>query len=60
MFVSMTRAIKELHLFHARTRSGAIVHKNIYEKGHSPNMRLLRNTSQNVLKTGPDYAGQIA
>jgi len=30
MFVSMTRAVEELHLFHARKRSGAKVFRQIY------------------------------
>jgi DNA helicase-2/ATP-dependent DNA helicase PcrA len=34
-FVSMTRAVNELHLFHARTRSGAVVHRPIF-KGTGP------------------------
>lgn len=37
MFVSMTRAKHELHLFHARTRSGAVTFRNIYNKGRTPN-----------------------
>jgi superfamily I DNA/RNA helicase len=36
LFVSMTRAINELHLFHARKRSGAVVHRNIYNKDGGP------------------------
>lgn len=32
-FVGMTRAINELHLFHARKRSGAIVHRSVYREG---------------------------
>ncbi len=39
MFVSMTRAIEELHLFHARKRSGAIVFKQIYKKGKLPDIQ---------------------
>jgi len=39
LFVSMTRAINELHLFHARKRSGAVVHRNIYKKGKPPDIR---------------------
>jgi superfamily I DNA/RNA helicase len=35
LFVSMTRAVDQLHLFHARKRSGAVVHRNIY-KGSGP------------------------
>ncbi|MBW2028403.1 MAG: ATP-dependent helicase [Deltaproteobacteria bacterium] len=41
-FVSMTRAINELHLFHARKRSGAVVHRSIYRKGKPPDMRRSR------------------
>ena len=33
MFVSMTRAIEELHLFHARKRPGDIMFRSIYRKG---------------------------
>jgi superfamily I DNA/RNA helicase len=33
MFVSMTRAIEELHLFHARKRSGHIMFRSIYRGG---------------------------
>lgn len=36
MFVSMTRAIEELHLFHARKRSGAIMFGSAYTKGKQP------------------------
>jgi len=36
MFVSMTRAIEELHLFHARKRSGAIMFGSPYTKGKQP------------------------
>lgn len=38
MFVSMTRAIKEIHLFYARKRSAAIVQKKIYQKGKPPDI----------------------
>jgi len=38
MFVSMTRAKKELHIFHARKRSGSIMFKKIYEKGKAPDI----------------------
>jgi superfamily I DNA/RNA helicase len=41
-FVSMTRAINELHLFHARKRSGAIVHRSIYRNGQPPDIRRSR------------------
>ncbi|MFZ1981935.1 MAG: 3'-5' exonuclease [Smithella sp.] len=36
LFVSMTRAINELHLFHARKRAGNIVFRSIYKKGGEP------------------------
>jgi len=36
LFVSMTRAINELHLFHARKRAGNIVFRNIYKKRGEP------------------------
>lgn len=36
LFVSMTRAINELHLFHARKRAGNVVFRNIYRKGGEP------------------------
>ncbi|OHB62094.1 MAG: hypothetical protein A2167_00700 [Planctomycetes bacterium RBG_13_46_10] len=36
LFVSMTRAINELHLFHARKRAGNVVLKNIYKKEGKP------------------------
>lgn len=35
MYVSMTRAIRELHLFHARTRSGAVSFQSIHGSGAS-------------------------
>jgi len=37
LFVSMTRAVASLHLFHARTRSGAISFQNIHtgKGGHT-------------------------
>jgi len=41
MFVSMTRAIEELHLFHARKRSGDIMFRSIYRNG-SPNIQKSR------------------
>jgi DNA helicase-2/ATP-dependent DNA helicase PcrA len=41
-FVSMTRAINELHLFHARKRSGAVVYRNLYKKGELPNVKCSR------------------
>jgi DNA helicase-2/ATP-dependent DNA helicase PcrA len=33
MYVSMTRARSDLHLFHARTRSGAVSFKKIHGEG---------------------------
>ncbi len=39
MFVSMTRAIEELHLFHARKRSQASVFRQIYKKGEAPDLQ---------------------
>jgi DNA helicase-2/ATP-dependent DNA helicase PcrA len=42
MFVSMTRAIEELHLFHARKRSGSIIFRNPYKKGAKPNIKRSR------------------
>lgn len=39
LFVSMTRAINELHLFHARKRSGAVVHRNIYKGSGPPDIK---------------------
>jgi DNA helicase-2/ATP-dependent DNA helicase PcrA len=39
LFVSMTRAINELHLFHARKRSSAVALRNIYKKGSPPDIR---------------------
>lgn len=36
LFVSMTRAINELHLFHARKRAGNVVFRSIYKKGGDP------------------------
>lgn len=41
-FVSMTRAINELHLFHARKRSGAVVYRKVYKKGEPPDIRRSR------------------
>jgi len=38
-YVSATRAIDELHLFHARKRSGSIVFRDIYNSGASPDMQ---------------------
>jgi len=39
MFVSMTRAAEELHLFHARKRSAARMFKQVYKKGERPNIQ---------------------
>jgi len=38
MFVSMTRAIEELHLFHARKRSGDLIFRSPYKKGGPPDI----------------------
>jgi DNA helicase-2/ATP-dependent DNA helicase PcrA len=38
MFVAMTRAIEELHLFHARNRSASIMHRQIHSKGKPPDI----------------------
>jgi len=38
MFVAMTRAIEELHLFYARKRSQAIVFRQVYEKAKAPDI----------------------
>ena len=38
MFVSMTRAIEELHLFHARKRSGDLIFRSPYKKGRPPDI----------------------
>ncbi|MDP2861448.1 MAG: ATP-dependent helicase, partial [Desulfobacterales bacterium] len=42
MFVSMTRAIVELHLFHARKRSGGLIFKSPYKKGGPPDINRSR------------------
>jgi len=39
MFVSMTRAAEELHLFHARKRSAAIMFRQVYKKGERPDIQ---------------------
>lgn len=39
MYVSMTRAMEELHLFCARKRSGAVMFKQIYKKGEPPDIK---------------------
>ena len=38
LFVTMTRAINELHLFHARKRSGNIIQRSIYNKEARPDL----------------------
>jgi len=38
-YVSATRAKNELHLFHARKRSGAIVFRNLYQFGGPPDLK---------------------
>jgi superfamily I DNA/RNA helicase len=38
LFVSMTRAKNELHLFHARKRSSSVVQRNIYRTGAQPDL----------------------
>ena len=38
-YVSATRAKDELHLFHARKRSGGIVFRNIYKEGAPPDLK---------------------
>lgn len=45
-FVSATRAIDELHLFHARKRSGGIVFRNIYKAEGPPDIQPSRFLSQ--------------
>jgi DNA helicase-2/ATP-dependent DNA helicase PcrA len=42
MFVSMTRAIEELHILHARKRSGALMFRPIYRKGKPPDLQRSR------------------
>ena len=42
MYVSMTRASEELHLFHARKRPGHIIYRDIYRKGEPPDIRKSR------------------
>lgn len=39
LFVSMTRAINELHLFHARKRSGGVLLRDVYPKGRPPDIQ---------------------
>ena len=38
MFVTMTRAKEELHLFHARNRSASVVHRQVHAKGKPPDI----------------------
>lgn len=45
-YVSATRAIDELHIFHARKRSGNVVHRNIHSRGGKPDMRPSRFLEQ--------------
>jgi superfamily I DNA/RNA helicase len=40
MFVTMTRAIEELHLFHARTRSASVMLRPVYKKGKTPDISM--------------------
>jgi len=42
IFVSMTRAIEELHLFHARKRSGSLIFRSPYKKGERPDIHRSR------------------
>ena len=42
MFVSMTRAVEELHLFHARKRSGGLIFRSPYKKGGPPDINRSR------------------
>ena len=42
MYVSMTRAIEELHLFHARKRSGDLIFRSPYKKGGPPDINRSR------------------
>jgi len=39
MFVTMTRAKEELHLFHARTRSAGVVLRPVHRKGMLPDIK---------------------
>ena len=41
LFVSMTRAINELHLFHARIRSGGVIFRNPFKEG-KPDIKVSR------------------
>jgi len=40
MFVTMTRAIEELHLFHARNRSAAVMLRPVHKKGKAPDVQI--------------------
>jgi len=42
MFVSMTRACEELHIFHARKRSGHLMFRSIYKEGKPPDIQASR------------------
>jgi superfamily I DNA/RNA helicase len=42
IFVSMTRASEELHLFHARKRSGSLIFRSPYKKGGPPDIQKSR------------------
>jgi superfamily I DNA/RNA helicase len=39
LFVSMTQAVNELHLFHARKRSGAVALRSIYKEEGPPDIK---------------------
>jgi superfamily I DNA/RNA helicase len=39
LFVSMTRAINELHLFYARKRSSKVMLRTVYKKGTQPDLQ---------------------
>jgi len=38
-YVSATRAVEELHIFHARKRSSAVLFRQIYRKGRPPDLK---------------------
>jgi DNA helicase II / ATP-dependent DNA helicase PcrA len=42
IFVSMTRASEEFHLFHARKRSGSLIFRSPYKKGGTPDIQKSR------------------
>ena len=42
MFVSMTRAKEELHIFHARKRSASLMFRPIYRQGKAPDLQQSR------------------